>query len=121
MTFLKVDTNDVEAARKRAQLLEPLGDAPRTAAAYQRVVDVDPFDTHAQTHRRPAGAAAKDAAAAIRAFRAALASQPPDRAVGALRSRQAYLLGWPERRTQSARRSQALEIAPSFEPAQDCS
>src|ERR1044071_2657129 len=48
--FLKVDGNDVGAARQRAQLLEPLGDAARTAAAYARVVDADPFDSRSEEH-----------------------------------------------------------------------
>jgi tetratricopeptide (TPR) repeat protein len=117
-TFLKVDGNDVEAARQRAQLLEPLGDAPRTAAAYLRVLDADPFDTHGQTIVGRASLQRKDAAAAIRAFRAALASQPPDKAVAHFDLAQAYLLGG---QSADAKREtlEALEIAPSFEPAQD--
>ena len=117
-TFLKIDGNDVEAARQRAQLLEPLGDAPRTAAAYLRVLDADPFDTHAQTIVGRAALQRKDAAAAIRAFRAALASQPPDKAVAHFDLAQAYVLGG---QSADAKREtlEALEIAPSFEPAQD--
>ena len=117
-TFLKVDGNDVEAARQRAQLLEPLGDAPRTAAAYLRVLDADPFDTHAQSIVGRAALQRKDAAAAIRAFRAALASQPPDKAVAHFDLAQAYLLGG---QSADAKREtlEALEVAPSFEPAQD--
>ena len=117
-TFLKVDGNDVEAARQRAQLLEPLGDAARTAAAYLRVLDGDPFDTHAQTIVGRAALQRKDAGAAIRAFRAALASQPPDKAVAHFDLAQAYLLGG---QSADAKREtlEALEVAPSFEPAQD--
>ena len=117
-TFLKVDGNDVEAARQRAQLLEPLGDAARTAAAYLRVLDGDPFDTHAQTIVGRAALQRKDAGAAIRALRAALASQPPDKAVAHFDLAQAYLLGG---QSADAKREtlEALEVAPSFEPAQD--
>ena len=117
-TFLKVDGNDVERARQRAQLLEPLGDAARTAAAYLRVLDGDPFDTHAQTIVGRAALQRKDAGAAIRAFRAALASQPPDKAVAHFDLAQAYLLGG---QSADAKREtlEALEVAPSFEPAQD--
>ena len=116
--FLKVDGNDVDAARRRAQLLEPLGDAPRTAAAHLRVVDVDPFDSHAQTMVGRAALQRKDAPAAMRAFRAALATKPADVAVAHYDLAQAYLLGG---QSADAKRETlaALEIAPSFEPAQD--
>ena len=116
--FLKVDGNDVDAARQRAQLLEPLGDAARTAAAYLRVVDADPFDSHAQTMVGRAALQRKDASAAIRAFRAALGAKPADVAIAHYDLAQAYLLGG-----QNAQAKQetlaALEVAPSFEPAQD--
>ena len=116
--FLKSDANDVDAARKRAQLLEPLGDAARTAAAYQRVVDVDPFDTHAQTMVGRMALQRKEAPVAVRAFKAALATQPPDKAAAHVDLAQAYLMAG-----QSAEAKQealaALEIAPSFEAAQD--
>jgi len=116
--FLAVDGNDVEAARKRAQLLEPLGDAARTAAAYQRVVDVDPFDSHAQTIVGRMALQRRDAAAAIRAFRSALATRPPDEAAAHLDLAQAYFAGG---QAADAKREvlAALEIAPSYEAAQE--
>jgi tetratricopeptide (TPR) repeat protein len=116
--FLKVDGNDVDAARQRAQLLEPLGDATRTAAAYLRVVDADPFDSHAQTIVGRAALQRKDSAVAIRAFRAALGAKPPDVAIAHYDLAQAYLLGG---RNAEAKQETlaALEVAPSFEPAQD--
>src|SRR5438105_2348243 len=76
--FLKVDGNDIDAARQRAQLLEPTGDAARTAAAYARVIDTDPFDSKAQSMVGRAALQRKDANAAIRAFRAALGGKPAD-------------------------------------------
>ena len=116
--FLKVDGNDVDAARQRAQLLEQAGDAARASAAYARVIDVDPFDSHAQSMVGKAALQRKDAQAAIRAFRAALAAKPADVAVAHYDLAQAYLLGG-----QNAEAKQetlaALEVAPSFEPAQD--
>jgi tetratricopeptide (TPR) repeat protein len=116
--FLKVDGNDVDGARKRAQLLEPMGDAARTAAAYARVVDVDPFDSHAQTMVGRSALQRKDAASAVKAFRAALATQPPDKAAAHLDLAQAYLMAG---QTADAKREalSALEIAPSYEPAQE--
>ena len=116
--FLKVDGNDVDAARRRAQLLEPLGDAPRTAAAHARVIDVDPFDSHAQTMVGRAALQRKDAPVAIRAFRAALGAKPADVALAHYDLAQAYLLGGQS--TEAKRETlAALEVAPSFEPAQD--
>jgi cellulose synthase operon protein C len=115
--FLKLDGNDVDAARQRAQLLEPLGDAARTAAAYVRVVDADPFDSHAQSMVGRAALQRKDAPAAVRAFRAALAAKPPDAAVAHYDLAQAYLLAGQSADAKSETLA-ALEIAPSFEPAQ---
>ena len=115
--FLKVDGNDVDAARQRAQLLEPLGDAARTAAAYARVIDTDPFDSHAQTMVGRAALQRKEAQAAIRAFRAALAAKPPDAAVAHYDLAQAYLAAGQNAEAKTETLA-ALEIAPSFEPAQ---
>jgi tetratricopeptide (TPR) repeat protein len=116
--FLKVDGNDVEAARQRAQLLESMGDAVRTAAAYARVIDTDPFNSHAQSMVGRAALQRKDANAAIRAFRAALASKPADVAVAHYDLAQAYLLGGQNTEAKQETLA-ALEVAPSFEPAQD--
>jgi len=116
--FLKVDGNDVDGARQRAQLLEQAGEAARASAAYARVIDVDPFDSHAQSMVGKAALQRKDAQTAIRAFRAALAAKPADLAAAHYDLAQAYLLGG-----QNAEAKQetlaALEVAPSFEPAQD--
>jgi tetratricopeptide (TPR) repeat protein len=115
--FLKVDGNDVDAARQRAQLLEPLGDGARTAAAYARVIDADPFDSHAQTIVGRAALQRKEAQQAIRAFRAALAAKPPDAAVAHYDLAQAYLAAGQNAEAKTETLA-ALEIAPSFEPAQ---
>jgi predicted Zn-dependent protease len=60
----------------------------------------------------------KDAARAVRAFRAALATSPADRAVSHLELAEALVLAGDR---AEARRQvlAALEIAPSFERAQD--
>jgi tetratricopeptide (TPR) repeat protein len=95
-----------------------MGDPTRTAAAYLRVVDVDPFDSHAQTLVGRAALQRKDAPAAVRAFRAALGAKPADVALAHYDLAQAYLLGG---QSADAKRETlaALEVAPSFEPAQD--
>jgi len=60
----------------------------------------------------------RDHAAAIRAFRSALASKPADAAVAHVDLAEAYLAQG-NRADAKTQTLQALEIAPSFERAQD--
>jgi tetratricopeptide (TPR) repeat protein len=115
---LKVDHSDVEAARKLVSLVEPLGDASRTEAAYRRLVEIDPFDSRAQAALGRLAMQRKDAPTALRAFRSALATKPADRATAHTDLAEAYLMaGQNDAAKQQA--LAALEIAPSFERAQD--
>jgi tetratricopeptide (TPR) repeat protein len=115
---MNVESSDVEAARQLAALLEPTGDAAATAAAYERVAELDPFDVNAQAVVGHWALEQRDAKRALRAFRSALAGGPADRATAHLDLGEAYLmagqLGDAKRETIAA-----LEIAPSFERAQD--
>ena len=115
---VKVDSSDVEAARQLAGLVAPLGDEARTAAANERVAELDPFDAPAQSVVGRYALKQKDAPRAVRALRAALAAGPADRAVAHVDLAEAFLLagqfGDAKRETLAA-----LEIAPSFERAQD--
>jgi tetratricopeptide (TPR) repeat protein len=115
---VKVDSNDVEAARKLAALIAPLGDEARTAAVYQMVAALDPFDVQAQTAVGRYALKQRDTERAIRAFRAALAGSPPDRAAAYLDLAEAHFQAG---QLDDAKRQAlaALEIAPSFERAQD--
>jgi tetratricopeptide (TPR) repeat protein len=115
---LKIDNADVESARKLAALLEPKGDAARTEDAYRRLVAADPFDSRAQTALGRLALKRKDAVAAQRAFRSALATKPPDQAAAHTDLAEAYLMAgqMDEAKKQTLA---ALEIAPSFERAQD--
>lgn len=115
---LHVDHSDVEAARRLVALVAPRGDPARTEAAYRRVVAVDPFDSRAQTGLGRLLLQRKDAEGALRALRAALGAGPPDRASAHTDVAEAYLLAG---RASEAKREAlaALEIAPSFERAQD--
>jgi tetratricopeptide (TPR) repeat protein len=96
----------------------PLGDAARTAAVYGLVAELDPFDVQAQAVVGRRALQQRDAARALRAFRAALAAGPPDKAAAYLDLGEAYFMagqfGDAKRETLAA-----LEIAPSFERAQD--
>ena len=116
--LVKVDSNDVESARRLAALLAPLGDEPRTVAAYQMVAELDPFDVQAQSVVGRYALKQRNAERAIRAFRAALAGAPPDRAAAYLDLAEAHFMGG---QLADAKRQAlaALEIAPSFERAQD--
>jgi tetratricopeptide (TPR) repeat protein len=115
---VRVDHSDVESARKLASLVAPLGDAARTEDAWNRVVAIDPFDSQAQTELGRLALARKDSEAALRAFRAALATKPADRASAHVDLAEAHIAAgqFGEAKKQAL---QALEIAPSFERAQD--
>jgi cellulose synthase operon protein C len=114
---MKVDHDDVESARKLASLVSG-GDATRAEDAYRRLIAVDPFDASAQSRYGKLVLQRKDTAEAVRAFRSALAANPPDRAAAHLELAEAYMaagqLADAKRETLAA-----LEIAPSFERAQD--
>ena len=113
-----VDSADVESARRLAALVEPLGDAARTAAAYELVAELDPFDVQAQTVVGRRALQQRDAQRALRAFRSAMAAEPADRATAHLDLAEAYFMAG---QFADAKRETlgALEIAPSFERAQD--
>jgi tetratricopeptide (TPR) repeat protein len=115
---VKVESSDVEAARKLASLVVPLGDAARTAAVYELVAELDPFDGQAQAIVGRRALAERDAPRAQRALSAALAAGPADRATAHTDLAEAHLMAG---QLGDARREAlaALEIAPSFERAQD--
>lgn len=115
---VKIDHADVEAARKLVALVAASKDDARLEDAYRRVVNVDPFDSSAQSGLGRLLMARRDHAAAVRAFRSAVASKPADPAVAHIDLAEAYLaVGKPA--DAKAETLQALEIAPSFERAQD--
>jgi cellulose synthase operon protein C len=116
--LLRADHTEIEAARKLASLVEPLGDAARTEEAYRKIIAIDPFDSAAQSAYGRFAMKRSDTATAIRAFKSALATKPPDRAAAHTDLAEALL--------QSGQRDEArkqivgaLEIAPSYERAQD--
>jgi cellulose synthase operon protein C len=116
--LLKVDSADIESARQLATLLAPLKDDRRSEEAYRRVVGIDPFDRDAQAAYGRLALKRKDGEVAQRAFRAALARNPPDRATAHADLAEAYAASG---RAAEAKKEllAALEIAPSFERAQD--
>ena len=115
---MRVDHSDVESARKLAGLVGPLGDAARAEDAYRRLVAIDPFDREAEASLGRLALKRKDSVTAVRAFRSVLGSNPPDLAQAHVELAEAHLAAgqYAEAKRQTLA---ALEIAPSFERAQD--
>jgi tetratricopeptide (TPR) repeat protein len=115
---LAVDHADIEAARTLVRLVEPAGDPARAQQAYQRLVNVDPYESASHSALGRLALERRDVSTAVRAFRSALATSPPDVVSAHADLAEAYLeAGSPdEAKTQVL---MALELAPSFERAQD--
>jgi tetratricopeptide (TPR) repeat protein len=118
LALLSNDHTALEPARRLADLAAKANDEAALTAAHERVVELDPFDAEAHTGLGRIAVRRKDAALATREFRAALAIGPPDRASAHCDLGESYLLAG---RREDAKREAlaALEIAPSFERAQD--
>lgn len=116
--LLSHDHTAVEPARKLAALAEKLGKPDVVAFAYQRIVSLDPSDGAAHTGLGRHAVRASKPDLAIREFRAALALGPADRAGAHCDLGEGYLA---KGLTAEAKREAlaALEIAPTFERAQE--
>ena len=115
---LKVDYTDVEAARRLAPLLEKQGDAAGTLATYEAIAELDPFDGLAQRRVGLGALQRRDLPRAMATLRAALAAKPADMAGAHVDLGEAYFAAG---RADDAKQQvlAALEIAPTFERAQD--
>jgi tetratricopeptide (TPR) repeat protein len=116
--LIDADHTNLEAARKMSALAEAAGDERATSVAVSRSVALDPFD--AASHSRWGRLALKnrDAAVATREFRAALQTGAADKAAAHCDLGESYLLAG--RRAEAKKEAlAALEIAPSFERAQE--
>jgi tetratricopeptide (TPR) repeat protein len=112
------DHTDVDAARRLAALAQKSGDKDALLLAQERVVSLDPFDAQGHAGLGRLAVERKDGALAVREFRAALATGPADKAAAHCDLGEAYLIdGKPVEAKREA--LAALEIAPSFERAQD--
>jgi tetratricopeptide (TPR) repeat protein len=117
-TFLSHDHTAIEPARRLAALAEKAGDSRAMSLAYERVVSLDPSDAVAHTGLGRLALETKQVDVAIREFKAALALGPADRAGAHCNLGEAYLakgLAADAKREALA----ALEIAPTFERAQE--
>jgi tetratricopeptide (TPR) repeat protein len=116
--LLTYDHNAIEAARRLLELGTKADDQAILAFAADRIVEIDPFDPAGHTALGRVAMRAKDATVAIREFKVALAIGPADRASAHCDLAEGYLLaGKPADAKREA--LAALEIAPSFERAQD--
>jgi tetratricopeptide (TPR) repeat protein len=116
--FLANDHTAVDPARRLGALADKLGDEAGALVAYQRIVEIDPYDAaaHSGLGRLAVKRAQHDIA--IREFTAALALGPTDRAAAHCDLGESLLA---KGRKADAKREAlaALEIAPSFERAQE--
>jgi tetratricopeptide (TPR) repeat protein len=112
------DHTNVDAARKLAELARAAGDDRALGVALDRVVSLDPFDSAAHTGWGRLALQRRDHVVATREFRAALVTGAADKAAAHCDLGESYLLAGqrPEAKREALA---ALEIAPSFERAQE--
>ncbi|OFW41298.1 MAG: hypothetical protein A3J29_21475 [Acidobacteria bacterium RIFCSPLOWO2_12_FULL_67_14b] len=118
--LIAVDFNNVEAARQLATLLRQASvDDPATLGpVYQRIAAIDPFDADAHAQLGRLAMQRNDANAASREFRAVIALAPVDRAAAFTDLAESYYTSG--KRVEAKKQTlAALEIAPTYERAQD--
>jgi hypothetical protein len=117
-TLLEHDDTAIDAARRLTALGAKANDPKILALAYGRIVELDPFDATGHIGMGQSALRSRDAVVAMREFKVALAIGPADRASAHCDLAESFLLAG---RTAEAKREAlaALEIAPSFERAQD--
>jgi tetratricopeptide (TPR) repeat protein len=116
--LLAHDHTSIEPARQLAALAEKAGDEQASSLALERIVALDPFDSQAHTGVGRIALKRRDATIAAREFRAALITGAADKAAAHCDLGESYLLAG---KVVEAKREAlaALEIAPTFERAQD--
>ena len=116
--LLAIDHTNVEAARKLWTVADAAGDERLMTLAISRVVSLDPFDATAHSGWGRLALKRRDVDVALREFRAALQSGATDKAAAHCDLGESYLLAG---KTADAKREAlaALEIAPTFERAQE--
>ncbi len=118
--FLDADFENVEAAHHLAALLREAGvtDAAKLRPVYDRIVALDPFDAEARSALGHLALQRNDAEFAAREFRTVIALKPVDPAVAHTDLAESYFKAG--KRADAKRQAlAALEIAPTYERAQD--
>ena len=115
-----VDLNNVGAARELSSLLRENGvtDPNVTSPVYQRIVAIDPFDAETRTAYGRALMKQNKAAAAAVEFKAVVAMNPVDQAAAFTDLAESYFVSG-KRADARKQTLAALEVAPSYERAQD--
>jgi tetratricopeptide (TPR) repeat protein len=115
-----VDFNNIDAARQLAALMRDNGvtDPASVEPVYRRIVDIDPFDAESRTAFGRLLMKQNKPDAAVREFKAVVAMNPVDQAAAYTDLAESYFQSG--RRADARRQTlAALEIAPSYERAQD--
>jgi tetratricopeptide (TPR) repeat protein len=118
--LMAADADNVEGPRQLAKLMAEakITDPDRVYPVYQRIAAVDPFDQEAHSVLGRIALQRGDAETAIREFRAVIALGPVDQAAAYTDLAESYLKGG--RRAEARKQTlAALEIAPSYERAQE--
>jgi len=118
--FLNADFENVNAAHHLASLLKEAGvtDPARLRPVYERIVALDPFDADARAALGRMALQRNDLDVAAREFRTVIALKPIDPAVAHTDLAEIYLKAG--KREEAKRQTlAALEIAPTYERAQD--
>ena len=118
--LVAVDFDNVEAARQLATLLGQanVDDAARLRPVYERIAAVDPFDAEAHATLGRLAMQRNEPEVASREFRTVIALAPVDRAAAHTDLAESY---WKSGKKAEAKKQTlaALEIAPSYERAQE--
>ena len=115
-----VDFNNIDAARQLAALMRDNGvtEPAKVEPVYKRIVDIDPFDAESRTALGRLLMKQDKADAAVREFKAVVAMNPVDQAAAYTDLAESYFQSG--KRAEARRQTlAALEIAPSYERAQD--
>jgi tetratricopeptide (TPR) repeat protein len=115
--LLADDHTNIAAARRLVPLATRLGDRDALALAYDRIVTIDPFDAATHSAYGRLAMERKDLSLAAREFRAAIDAGPVD-PVPAHCDLAGVLLATGERAEAKRAVLAALEIAPTYGPAQ---
>jgi tetratricopeptide (TPR) repeat protein len=118
ISLIADDHTNIAAARKVVALAGRAGDRAALAAAYERIVLIDPFDAGAHTALGRMAFERRDLAVAVREFRAALAAGATDTAAAHCDLGEALVAAG---QMAEAKREvvAALEVAPTYERAQE--
>src|SRR5262249_5129626 len=118
--LVAVDFDNVDAPRQLATLLqqEKIDDPARLKPIYERIVSIDPFDAEAHTRLGRLAMDGNQPEVASREFRAVIALAPVDRAAAYTDLAESY---YKSGKIAEAKKHtlQALEVAPSYERAQE--